>query len=55
MEIQRRFSRTVFCLTTLLIAPVCQAIDSSPGAPFLFTDTNTAALPVEFYRVLLGP
>ena len=27
----------------------------SPTVPFLFTDTNAAALPAQFYRVLLGP
>jgi autotransporter-associated beta strand protein len=29
--------------------------NSSPTLPFLFTDTNTAALPAQFYRILLGP
>ena len=29
--------------------------NSSPAVPFVFTDTNAAAAPVQFYRVLLGP
>jgi pectin methylesterase-like acyl-CoA thioesterase len=29
--------------------------NSSPSVPFTFTDTNAAAVPVQFYRVLLGP
>ena len=29
--------------------------NSPPIVPFLFTDTNAAAFPVKFYRVLLGP
>ncbi len=29
--------------------------NSSPTLPFTFTDTNTAALPAKFYRILLGP
>ena len=29
--------------------------NSSPNLPFVFTDTNTAIVPVQFYRVLLGP
>ncbi len=29
--------------------------NSSPAVPFTFTDTNAAAVPVQFYRVLLGP
>ena len=32
MEIQRRFSLTVLCLTAMLIAPACRAIDGSPAA-----------------------
>jgi unsaturated rhamnogalacturonyl hydrolase len=32
MKIQLRFPRTVLCLTTLLVAPACRAIDSSPAA-----------------------
>ena len=29
--------------------------NSSPAVPFTFTDTNAAAVPTQFYRVLLGP
>jgi autotransporter-associated beta strand protein len=29
--------------------------NSSPATPFTFTDTNAAAVPTQFYRVLLGP
>jgi unsaturated rhamnogalacturonyl hydrolase len=32
MEIQRRFSLTILCLTAMLIAPACRAIDGSPVA-----------------------
>jgi len=27
----------------------------SAAVPFTFTDTNAASVPVQFYRVLLGP
>jgi hypothetical protein len=29
--------------------------NSSPSLPFTFTDTNASAMPVQFYRILLGP
>jgi hypothetical protein len=29
--------------------------NSSPAVPFTFTDSNAAAVPVQFYRIMLGP
>lgn len=43
--------------TTNLAAPAWQTlfISNSPTLPFVWTQTNAANLPVNFYRVMLGP
>jgi hypothetical protein len=30
-------------------------VTNSPAMPFLWTDTNTATLPAQFYRIKAGP
>ena len=42
-------------VSTNLVEWQSLSTNSSPNVPFLFTDPNAAALPVKFYRVLLGP